>query len=213
MLKAALFDLDGVVLDTENLYTRFWGGEARRYYPQDKDLEYRIKGQTLPVILSQYFGSLSEEEHQNIVKRLDEYEASMKYDYIAGAESFIKELRDRGVKTAIVTSSNLPKMNSVFSQRPELLSMFDAILTSEDFSESKPSPDCYLKAAARLGAQIDECVVFEDSVNGLLSGHRAEMYVVGLTTTNPQEIVAKYADVTIPDFLQLNVNTLIKHFV
>lgn len=78
--------------------------------------------------------------------------------------------------------------------------LFDAILTSEDFERSKPDPDCYLKAAQRLETQIDECLVFEDSVNGLRSGRAAGMKVVGLLTTNPLEVVAPLSDLQLTDY-------------
>ena len=91
-------------------------------------------------------------------------------------------------------------MNSVCHARPELRTLFDDILTSEDFAESKPSPDCYLRAAARFGATPGECVVFEDSINGLRSGQAAEMFVVGLLTTNPMEAVAPLSHLQIADY-------------
>ena len=99
----------------------------------------------------------------------------------------IRDLHNHGVKTAVVTSSNMPKMESVYRYQPAFKSLFDAILTSEDFERSKPDPDCYLKAAERLGVKKDECIVFEDSFNGLRSGRAAGMKVVGLATTNSAE--------------------------
>ena len=69
-------------------------------------------------------------------------------------------------------------------------------------SESKPAPDCYLKAAARFGLDSSECVVFEDSFNGLKAGRAAEMYVVGLATTNSSAQIAPFCDEVIPVFLE-----------
>ena len=197
--KAALFDLDGVVFDTEPQYTVFWGEICRQYHPKLPGLENRIKGQTLTQIFDAYFAD-SEEARQDVVKRLDQYEACMSYGYIAGFVDFIHDLRLHGVATALVTSSNQPKMASVYRSHPELPDLFDAILTSEDFSESKPSPDCYLKAAQQFGAEQNECLVFEDSFNGLRSGQAAQMAVVGLTTSNPSESIRDLCDVAIGDF-------------
>jgi HAD superfamily hydrolase (TIGR01509 family) len=78
--------------------------------------------------------------------------------------------------------------------------MFDAILTSEDFERSKPDPDCYLKAAQRLGVNVGDCVVYEDSFNGLKSGRAAGMYVVGLSTTNPATAIRPYCDEIIENY-------------
>jgi beta-phosphoglucomutase-like phosphatase (HAD superfamily) len=99
-------------------------------------------------------------------------------------------------------------MESVYRKRPEFKSLFDAILTSEDFAESKPSPDCYLRAAARFGAAPQECVVFEDSLNGLRSGRSAKMFVVGLTTTNSKETIESLSDCQIDDYKHIDFNTL-----
>ena len=90
--------------------------------------------------------------------------------------------------------------------------MLDAILTSEDFEYSKPHPDCYLKAAARFGVQPSECVVFEDSFNGLKSGRAAGMKVVGVATTNPQEAIAPLSDIQITDYVRVDYKSLLKLF-
>ena len=124
----------------------------------------------------------------------------MDYLYVKGFEQTIKLLRSHGVKTAVVTSSNQAKMENVYRRHPEFKTYFDAILTSEDFEYSKPHPDCYLKAAARFGVNPTDCVVFEDSFNGLRSGRAAGMTVVALATTNAPEQIAPLSDEVIKDF-------------
>lgn len=208
VLKAALFDLDGVVFDTEPQYTIFWGSQCRLYHPERPGLEHEIKGQTLTQIYDQWFSGPLEKEQPIITDRLNEYESHMHYDYIEGFEQMIADLRAHGVKTAVVTSSNLPKMQAVYRYQPEFKNLFDAILTSEDFERSKPDPDCYLKAAARLGANTDECIVFEDSFNGLRSGRAANMKVVGLATTNSAEAISELSDIQITDYRDMGFNQL-----
>ena len=199
-MKAALFDLDGVVFDTEPQYSVFWGEQCRLYHPEHPGLENEIKGSTLEQIFEIGWGGELKKEREKVIERLNAFEAQMCLNYVDGFEKFVKDLRIKGVKTAVVTSSNLQKMENVYSKHPEFKSYFDAILTSEDFAESKPSPDCYLRAAKRLGVSVDECVVFEDSINGLRSGQAAKMRVVGLLTTNPIDKVCKLSDIQIPDF-------------
>ena len=206
--KAALFDLDGVVFDTEPQYTVFWGSQCRLYHPEHPGLEHEIKGQTLTQIYDQWFSGPLLAEQQVITDRLNEYESQMHYDYIEGFERMIADLRSHGVKTAVVTSSNLPKMQAVYRYQPDFKNLFDAILTSEDFERSKPDPDCYLKAAARLGASTDECIVFEDSFNGLRSGRAAQMAVVGLATTNSAEAIRELSDIQISDYRNMDFNQL-----
>lgn len=205
---AALFDLDGVVFDTEPQYTQFWGGQCRLYHPDQPGLEQKIKGQTLVQIFDRFFAGDLENERDIITQRLDEFERTMHFDYINGFREFITSLRRQGIKTAIVTSSNKAKMKVVYDRHPELTSLFDIILTSEDFERSKPDPDCYLKAATRLGCTGSECVVFEDSFNGLKSGRAAGMLVVGLATTNPIEAIKPLCDIAVSDFKCLSLQTI-----
>ena len=200
MFKAALFDLDGVVFDTEPQYTLFWGSQCRLYHPEHPGLEYEIKGSTLDQIFDRWWAGPLEAERTAVTRRLNEFEAQMRYEYIDGLQDFLAQLRRKGVKTAIVTSSNRQKMDSVYRSRPELKCCFDDILTSEDFTESKPSPQCYLRAASRLGATPGDCVVFEDSFNGLRAGRAAGMFVVGLATTNSREDIAPLSDVQISNY-------------
>ena len=140
------------------------------------------------------------ETQQHITMELDAFEKNMKFEYVNGFEKFVEDIRSKGVKTAVVTSSNVVKMNNVYSKHSEFKSYFDEILTSEDFDESKPSPDCYQKASQSFGFDASDCVVFEDSFNGLKSGRAADMYVVGLSTTNSPTDIAPLSDTVIADY-------------
>lgn len=208
LFKAALFDLDGVVFDTEPQYTVFWGMICRQYHPEHPGLEHEIKGSTLTQIYDRWFSGPLAQEQAAITARLDDYERQMHYDYINGFETLIADLHAHGVKTAVVTSSNIPKMESVYRYQPLFRQNFDEILTSEDFSRSKPDPDCYLKGAARLGASPEECIVFEDSFNGLRAGRSAGMTVVGLATTNSAEAIAPYSDIQVADYQDVSYDSL-----
>ena len=196
---AALFDLDGVILDTESQYTEFYSEIGRLYRPDVPDFALRIKGQALHQIYKTWFdGDLQLQEE--ITKRLDLFEQQMDYRFVDGFPGFISLLRDAGIKTAIVTSSNDKKMSSVYRSHPELYKWFDRVLTADDYKASKPEPDCFLAGAAGFGADPASCVVFEDSINGLRAGRAAHCFVVGLTTTNPPDIVQQYADLVIANF-------------
>lgn len=206
MVKACLFDLDGVVFDTEPLYTLFWRNLDKRLRPNIDNFEHIIKGQTLVQIYDKYFAG-EEKKQEEITAFVNEYEQNMSFNYITGFEDFVKDVRSKGIKTAVVTSSNLEKMQNVYNKHPEFKGYFDEILTSEDFEESKPSPDCYFKAAARFGVSPKECIVFEDSFNGLRSGIASGARVIGLATTNSvvelrpytEEIISNYDGFTLSD--------------
>lgn len=193
----ALFDLDGVILDTEGSYTAFWDDYGSRHF-SEKDFGLKIKGQTLVKILGDYFPE--ENERKAITDAINDFERKMSYPFVPGVENYIKSLKSNGIRTAVVTSSNIPKMENVYRCHPDFREMFDIILTSEDFSESKPSPYCYLKAMRLFGAGPEDCVVFEDSLAGLQSARASGAFVTALTTTNPEEVVRNYADLVIRDF-------------
>ena len=200
--KAALFDLDGVIFDTEPQYTCFWGSEFRRYYPDRPGLENAIKGQTLTQIYDKWFSGPLEAEREGLTARLDAFEAQMDFPYVEGTVAFIRALREMGLRTAVVTSSNQPKMSNVFRTRPEFTALFDRIVTAEDITRSKPAPDCYLKAAELLGAAPADCIAFEDSFNGLRSAMAAGTTVVALTTAHPAAEVKDLSHFQIPDYTE-----------
>lgn len=198
--RAALFDLDGVIFNTEPQYDRFWEEMAARFRPDAPEMVQKIKGTTLVSTLDAWFSGPYEKDREELVRRLDAFEAQMEFPYIQGFEAFFNDLLQRGIRAAVVTSSNRIKMEQVYRSHPEFAPRFDAILTSEDFRASKPDPDCYLKAAARLGVSPSDCIVFEDSRTGIQSGKGAGAYVVGLVTTLPEAAVRALADLTVHDF-------------
>lgn len=202
----ALFDFDGVIVDTESQYTVFWDRMGAEYLGIE-DFGRRIKGQTLVQIFDGHFSGMLKEQEE-VVARLNEYEAAMSYDFLPGVVDFLHELKEAGVPTAIVTSSNQPKMEQVYRAHPQLDEMVDAILTSEDFSRSKPDPECFLKGMEILGGTPEETVVFEDSFHGLAAGRAAGAYVVGLATTNSREDIVPLCDMVISDFTDISLSSL-----
>ena len=194
----ALFDLDGVIMDTETQYGIFWNRTGKELLGMD-DFGRTIKGQTLNHIISHFDGvSKSKDE---IIRELYKYERNMSYDYIPGADAFMKDLHARGIPMAIVTSSNDAKMVNVRKAHPELWELTDAILTSEHFSKSKPDPECFIKGMEILGGRPEETYVFEDSIHGINAGRAAGAKVIGLATTNTREAIVHLCDQVIDDFI------------
>lgn len=99
-------------------------------------------------------------------------------------------------------------MANVYQRHPEFETLFDVILTSEDFKRSKPEPDCYLTAAAHFAVSHNQCVVFEDSINGLKAGKAAQMKVCGLATTNSVEVIKPLSDIVMIDFVGMSYEKL-----
>lgn len=199
--KAALFDFDGTLVDTEDQYTVIWGQIARRFRPDIPRLEYIIKGTTLKQIMERYF---PDPEVQTEINRiLDEAEAKMRYELIPGAKEFLEDLKAHGVKRIVVTSSNQTKMNSVRRKMPDFDRLFDRVLMSEDFKASKPDPYCYLLGAEVAESEINECVVFEDAFTGLQAGMSSGIYTIGVATNNTREAIADKCNLVIDDFTEL----------
>lgn len=196
---AALFDFDGVVMDTESQYSLFWNKVGKKYHPEYEEFGRIIKGQTLKQIYERYFQGM-EKEQAEITDGLNRFETEMKYEYVPGVEDFMRSLHAHGVKIAIVTSSNEKKMANVYAAHPELKGLVDRILTAEMFRKSKPEPDCFLLGAEVFDTVPENCVVFEDSFHGIQAGNAAGMAVVGLSTTNPAEAIQNQCAQVIPDF-------------
>ena len=115
-----LFDLDGVLVDSEGEYTKFWGGMGERYglvptFAAD------IKGTTIGEILLNF----PEADREWILGELHAFEADMQYPVYPGVMEFLRELKESGVPSAIVTSSDNVKMDLLFVRRPELRGMID----------------------------------------------------------------------------------------
>ena len=195
----ALFDFDGVLMDTETQYTRFWDDAGKKFVDID-GFGHIIKGQTLVQILGKYFADHSEADRRLIVDMINDFERNMVFEFIPGAWEFLAELKQAGIPSAIVTSSNDQKMSQVYKAHPQLHTMVDAVLTSEHFSRSKPDPECFLKGMEILGATPQETFVFEDSLHGINAGRASRAHVIGLATTNPREVIAPLCDIVIDDF-------------
>lgn len=207
-LWGALFDLDGVLVDSEGIYTLFWHDIDTRFPTGVERFEYVIKGSTLENILDTYFPD--EETQRCILDELKEQERNMEYCLFDGAAELLSLLKQAGVSSAIVTSSNRAKMRHLFNSVPALESLVDVVITGDDVTMSKPHPEGYNKAALRLGLEPCRCVVFEDSLAGLEAGRRAGGAVVGIATTNLRERLTDLADLVVDTVADLDVDTIFR---
>ena len=196
--SAVLFDLDGVIVDTEGQYSLFWKQIGEEYMPGMPDFALAIKGRTLTQIYDTYFPDAA--DRAAITERLNAFERQMDFPYIAGAREFLEALQAQGVPTAIATSSNCDKMACLYARHPEIKNLVTTVLTAEDARRSKPAPDCYLAAAERLGADISKCIVFEDSPNGLAAGRASGAFVIGVSTSLAAAEIEPLCDMYIEDF-------------
>ena len=153
---AALFDFDGVIMDTESQYTIFWNEKGQKYLHKE-NFGPGIKGQTLAQIYDKYFSGDLVPVREQITRELNKFEKDMVYEYLPGVQGFLADLRHHGVKIALVTSSNEEKMENVYHAHPEFKTQFDRILTGEMFEHSKPAPDCFLLGVLYLKILFTAC--------------------------------------------------------
>lgn len=201
-----LFDLDGVIIDSETEYSRIWGDIEALFPTGVENFPRRIKGTTLPNILSTYFNP---KDFEAITAELSRRESLMEYDYCPFARELLDFLKERNLPIAIVTSSMDDKMMKLRIRHPELFDIVDVIVDASCKVKSKPSPEGYLLGARKIGKSPEMCVVVEDSVQGMRAGKAAGAFVVGLTGTFGRENVEGEADIVIDSLDELDIDRVL----
>lgn len=177
-VRGVLFDMDGVVLDTEKLYARFWAEAAHALgYPMTYEQALGMRSlnpQAGQAKLESYFGSgVSRSLMRNKrVELMDAYTDMHGVDLKPGVIALLDFLRVKNIPTAITTSS--PKARVERYLKPlGLLERFDRICTGYEVKQGKPAPDIYVYGAHSLGLRPEECLAIEDSPAGVESAWRA----------------------------------------
>lgn len=173
-----LFDMDGVVVDTEKLYARFWAEAANALgYPMtyEQALGMRsLNSAAGQAKLESYFGpgiSIHEVRAERIA-RMDAFTNQYGVELKPGIRELLDHLQEKGIPTAITTSSPIERVER-YLKPLGLYDRFDRICTGYDVPRGKPEPDIYLHAAACLGLRPENCLAIEDSPAGIQSAYRA----------------------------------------
>ena len=203
--RGVLFDLDGVLLDSEGNYSIFWEQMDKDYPTGIDNFASYIKGLHLTRILG-FFEN--DDVRRQVLDKLLDFERDTKYEFFPGALDFVRQLRDAGIPMAIVTSSDHKKMQALYDQYPEFPTLFDHIITGDMVTKAKPDPECFLTGAKLLGLDIDDCIVFEDSRNGLIAGRASGAMVIGLPTTLAADVVSRLCDMMVDAVCQLSVEQI-----
>ena len=182
-VRGVLFDMDGVVLDTEVLYTRFWM-EACHFYGYPMTREQALGMRSLGAAdgernLRRWFGP-EVNYHAVRAKRIELMEDYIEKEGVIpkpGARELLEYLRQRGIRTAIATSSPIERANAHLGS-VGLDVLFDEICSGRQVANPKPAPDIYRYAAQKLGLKPEECLAIEDSPTGLESAYRAGCWPV-----------------------------------
>ena len=215
MLKGAIFDMDGVLVDNMKIHMEAFAAIARRYgAPVDIYTVLGMAGKGNDQIFREIFPA-------EVVERVgtdalgDEKEAIYRELYAPrltptpGLIAFLDSLRARGVRLAVGSSAPIANVDFVFDGLG-IRHYFDAVVNVDMVRRAKPDPEIYLMAMSRLGLAADDCLVFEDAVAGIQAAHAAGIKVVALSTTIDESILAATPGValTIPDFTGLDLDAL-----
>jgi HAD superfamily hydrolase (TIGR01509 family) len=181
-ISAVVFDMDGVLVDTEHLWdevrealTEEWGG---RYTPEAQEAMMGMSSHEWSRYLHEAVGLREPPEviNDEVVRRmLARYETEL--PVVPGAVEAVTRFRRAGMRLAVASSSNRPLIDAVL-RRLDLADAFDVTVSSEEVERGKPSPDVYLEAARRLGIDPFMCVAVEDSASGIRAASAAGMRVV-----------------------------------
>lgn len=186
-IKAVIFDMDGVLFDTEPLndehieiyYEKIGIKPPPGYFEKLRGANSKRVWTT---IIKDY--NLTHSLNELIIDARKSYINFLKsktdLQPIEGVKDLIKKFREEKLKIALASSAN-PKRVDLLLKKGELTELFDAIVESDDVKNGKPAPDLYLRAAQLLNLRPEECIVIEDAENGVKSAHAAGMKVLGFT--------------------------------
>ena len=177
-VEAILFDMDGLVLDTEKLYTRFWQEAANALgYPMTKEQALGMRSLNRGAGLAKMQSYFGETVDYDAIrgKRIEMMDAFVEKEGVTlkpGIHELLAYLKEKGIKTAIATSSPLER-TILYLSSVGLEKSFDELVSGYMVEKGKPEPDIYLYAAGKLGVEPSNCMVLEDSPAGILAAHRA----------------------------------------
>ena len=198
-IEAVIFDLDGVIVSTDECHYRAWkktADEEGIYF--DRKVNDRLRGvsrmDSLEIVLERAERLYTDEEKVELAERKNNYykeyiKKLTKDDILSGVNENLAELKAKGIKVEIGSSSkNTPDILKYIG----LDNYFDAVSDGNNITKSKPDPEVFLKAADMLGVPYEKCLVVEDADSGIEAGKRAGMYTLAVNN-------AKGADYSLAD--------------
>ncbi|MBQ6786693.1 MAG: HAD family phosphatase [Lachnospiraceae bacterium] len=193
MIKAVIFDMDGVLIDTEKHYFSCWiqaSKEAGFPFTKEQALSLRscdakIAEKRMKEIFGEEFDyyAIRERRRQLVKETLEQCGLEMKPE----VEETLKLLREKGIKIAVATATPLDRTREHLTQLG-IMELFDSIVSAKEVEHGKPAPDVYLYACEQIGEKPEHCIAVEDSPNGILSAYRAGLKPVMVPDlTQPDE--------------------------
>jgi len=209
---AAIFDMDGTMVDNTPYHFKTWQTLYKKYGIGDLSEEtYKTEISGVPIMdtVRSLFPDADEETLKSLVREKEQLYQEIYTPFIApinGLENLLTELKDGGVKLAMASSASWDDIDFVLSH-VKVRQYFDVIIDGNRVSKGKPNPQIFLKAAADLQMRPEDCIVFEDSMAGIKAGNAAGMKVIGITTAHPADKL-KPTSLTINDYTELSLQKL-----
>ncbi|MCC5669939.1 HAD family phosphatase [Nostoc sp. CHAB 5784] len=207
-----LFDMDGVIVDTQESVAEFWQSLATDHHVHvtQSDLNQHVYGCTAAHTLDALFPQFSDQQRQSIYVKLQEYESNLKYKEVPGSVALLQNLKRRGIRTALVTGAESWKASTVVQQLG-IGKLLDAQVVAGDIRKGKPDPECYLLAAQHLKTPPHSCIVFEDAISGVKAAVAAGALCIGIQRLSTElSLLEAGAYCTVPDFTAVNLQVLSK---
>lgn len=214
MIKGVISDMDGVMLDSEKLYVRFWCEAAQSLgFPMKREHALGIRSLARVFAIEKLQGWFGTEFDYDAVRNkrielMDKYVAENGIEAKSGAKELLIWLKQNGYKTALATATPVDRA-SLYLKQVGLLEFFDVICSAREVKRGKPEPDIYLLAAKRLGLAPGECMALEDSQNGVRSAFAAGCKTVLVPDLDNPENELKGCLYAVADNLSM-VKTLLK---
>ena len=217
--RAFIFDMDGTLVDNMRFHGEAWRKMLLENGIEADAHEFLIKtaGKTNREIIPNFFQDTTEEKLLELGLRKETIYRELflpERKAIDGAVEFLEAAQKLGVKMAVATAAPPANMEFILDGL-DLRKYFAAITTAADVSHGKPNPEVFLKSAGKLGVSPQNCLVFEDAINGFEAAHRAGMKSIGIATVNSIEDILDCASVVEAhgDFVDLNAQKLIEQYI
>ncbi|TKK67656.1 HAD family hydrolase [Ilyomonas limi] len=207
VIKAIIFDLDGVIIDSNPEIEKFWHRWAKKTKRQltRQNITEHIHGRKGVETLAALFNDIDDKTKEAIIKDAVEFDSQMNPEPIKGIYHFIQTLLQLKIPVGLVTSSH-EKRALLMLQKQNLHNSFEAHVTAEEVTNGKPHPEPYLTIAKKLNQHPAYCLVFEDAISGVLSAKAAGMEVIGVNTEEAAQSLLNYgAACIISSFEELRV--------
>lgn len=203
-IEAILFDMDGVLIDSNAVIEHAWREAAEMYGKtiSQEEIVKHIHGQPGPHTIQALFSELPLSDQQRVQAHIIHVENTAEYDPIPGVGQLIRSLHAAGVQVGIVTSGWREKIDRVTAML-NIQKCISVIVERDDVTRGKPFPDPYLLAAERFAVTPEKTLVFEDSRSGVTSAVSAGAYCVGI---GEDELMTYGARLTIADFMGVQVS-------